>query len=146
MGKNGRRGSLAWRSLASGSGGRIRQDQGGRREGTVPGPGDRGHGSPAAGGGPAAAAGTCRGSGARQRAGTWKGRWRQALAWGPRWAAALALAWLAGRVQPAGLPSPLALPLVLATLAMAPRLGWLLVAAAAAGAASRGALYGAGCW
>ncbi|QIA26201.1 SpoIIE family protein phosphatase [Thermaerobacter sp. PB12/4term] len=143
MGKNGRRGPVAWRSLASGGGGRFRQDQGGRREGTVPGPGARAHGSLAAGGGAGGAAGGHTGSGARPRAGTWEGRWHQALAWGPPWAAALALAWLAGRVQPAGLPSPLALPLVLATLAMAPRLGWLLVAAAAAGAASRGALYGA---
>ena len=61
----------------------------------------------------------------------------------PAWTAAAAFLWLAGRVQPAGIPSPLILPLALATLTMIPPLGWLVVAAGTAGALSAGAWYGA---
>ncbi|HEY8552349.1 MAG TPA: SpoIIE family protein phosphatase, partial [Thermaerobacter sp.] len=68
---------------------------------------------------------------------------RTRLAGLPGWAVAALLVWLAGRVQPGGLPSPLILPLALAVLTMAPRLGWWTVAVGMVGAAGAGAVYGA---
>ena len=70
-------------------------------------------------------------------------RLRSWMAGLPPWAGAALLVWLAGRVQPGGLPSPLVLPLALAVLTMAPRLGWWTVAVGMAGAVGAGAVYGA---
>ncbi|MFS8639537.1 MAG: MFS transporter, partial [Symbiobacteriaceae bacterium] len=63
--------------------------------------------------------------------------------WVP-WAGAALLVTLAGRVQPAGLPSPLVLPLVAAVMEISPRLGWTVAFLGIAGALSAGAAYGAG--
>lgn len=63
--------------------------------------------------------------------------------WVP-WAGAALLVILAGRVQPAGLASPLVLPLVAAVMEISPRLGWTVAFLGIAGALSAGAAYGAG--
>lgn len=60
------------------------------------------------------------------------------------WAGAAIVVLLAGRVQPAGLPSPLLIPLVAALMEIAPRLGWAAAFLGATGALSAGAVYSAG--
>ncbi|HEY8393910.1 MAG TPA: SpoIIE family protein phosphatase [Thermaerobacter sp.] len=60
------------------------------------------------------------------------------------WAGAALLVILVGRVQPAGLPAPLVLPLVAVVMEFSPRLGWTVAFLGAAGALSVGAGYPAG--